>query len=114
MGKQMSSMFKPVHQLNNNNDNKVDNCIKENIIKEEMKTSEKLTQKPEDNSVVVILDTESFKPSVSLDELIDKFAYFENKSNLKYFNKNKKVITLSNLSKASFKTLLKLTIDGEL
>ena len=110
----MSSIIKSVYQWYNNNDNKVDNCIKENTTNKEMKTPEQLTQKPDDNSVVIILDTESFKTSVSLDELTEKFAYFENKSNLKYFNKNKNVFTLSNLSKASFKTLLKLTIDSEL
>ena len=108
MGNQLSSMIKLVNLWDNNN-----NCIKENIKKKEMKTSKQLTQKPEDNSVVVIRDLETFKTSVSLDELTEKFAYFENKSNLKYFNKNKNVFTLSNLSKASFKTLLKLTIKGE-
>ena len=108
MGNQLSSMIKLVNLWDNNN-----NCIKENIKKKEMKTSKQLTQKPEDNSVVVIIDLKSFKTSVSLDELTEKFAYFENKSNLKYFNKNKNVFTLSNLSKASFKTLLQLTIKGE-
>ena len=112
MGNQLSSMIKLVYLWDNNN--KVDNCIKENIKKKEMKTSKQLTQKPEDNSVVVIIDLESFKTSVSLDELMDNFAYFKNKSNLKYFNKNKKKFTLSNLSKARFKSLLKLTIEGEL
>ena len=107
-------MFKPVHQLNNNNDNKVDNCIKEIKTIRKMKTSKQLTQKSDDNSVVVILDLESIKTSVSLDELTDNFAYFDNKSNLKYFDKNKNIFALSNLSKASFKTLIKLTIDGEL
>ena len=108
MGNQLSSMIKLVYLWDNNN-----NCIKENIKKKEMKTSKQLTQKPEDNSVVVIIDLESFKTSVSLDKLIDKFAYFENKSNLKSLNKNKNVFTLSNLSKASFKTLFKLTIEGK-
>ena len=112
MGNQLSSMIKLVYLWDNNN--KVDNCIKENIKKKEMKTSKQLTQKPEDNSVVVIIGLESFKTSVSLDELTDNFEYFENKSNLDFFNKNKKVFTLSNLSKASFKSLLKLTIEGEL
>ena len=112
MGNQLSSMIKLVYLWDNNN--KVDNCIKENIKKKEMKTSKQLTQKPEDNSVVVIIGLESFKTSVSLDELTDNFEYFENKSNLDFFNKNQKVFTLSNLSKASFKSLLKLTIEGEL
>ena len=113
MGNQLSSMIKSVYQWNNNVGKKVYNCIKVNITNKEMKISEQLAQKPDDNSVVVILDTESFKTSVSLDELTEKFAYFENKSDLKYFNKNKNVFTLSNLSKDSFKTLLQLTIKGE-
>ena len=113
MGNQLSSMIKSFYQWYNNNDNKVDNCIKENITNKEMKTSEQITQKPDDYSVVIILDTENFKTIVSLDKLIDNFAYFENRSNLKYYFKSKNIITLSNLSKASFKTLLKLTIKGE-
>ena len=85
-------------------------CNEENNTKEERIFSQKL----DENFDLVKLDAESYETSLSLDKLIDSFDYFRVKSNLKHFKTNKNVFTLSNISKASFNTLLKLLIDGEL
>ena len=86
-------------------------CIEENNTKEKRIT---ISQKPDENYVLVKLEAESYKTSLSLDNLIDSFDYFKKKSNLKHFSTNKNVVTLTNISKASLKTLLKLATDGEL
>ena len=98
------------HKLRNINKNNA-KCKEENNTKEERIT---ISQKPDENFVLVKLDSESYKTSLSLDKLIDSFDYFKRKSNLKHFQRNKNVLTLTNISKASFKTLLKLLIDGKL
>ena len=99
-----------VHKLRNINKSNA-KCIKENSTKEERIT---ISQKPDENFVLVKLDSESYKTSLSLDKLIDSFDYFRKKSDLKHFKRNKNVVTLTNISKASFKTLVKLLVDGKL
>ena len=73
-----------------------------------------LSQKLDGNFVLVKLDSDNYKTILTLDKLIDSFSYFRRKSILKSFNRNKKVVSLLNISRASFETLLNLAIDGEL
>lgn len=112
MGKQLSSMLKTFYRWDENNDYRDKNSIVEKIAKKENKSQKKISKNPKENSFVVLFDSESLKTSFSLDELVDKFAYFENKSNLNYFNENKNVFTLTNLSKTSFENLHKLYTKG--
>ena len=97
-----------VHKLRNININA--KCIEENNTKEERILSQNL----DGNFVLIKLDAESYKTILSLDKLIDSFDYFRIKSNFKHFYRNKNVVTLTNISRASFKTSLNLAIDGEL
>ena len=99
-----------VHKLRNINKSNA-KCIKENSTKEERIT---ISQKPDENFVLVKLDSESYKTSLTLDKLIDGLDYFKRKCNLKHFQRNKNVLTLTNIFRASFKPLLKLLIDGKL
>ena len=99
-----------VYKLRNINKNNA-KFIEENNTKEERIT---ISQKPDENFVLVKLDSESYKTSLSLDKLIDSFGYFRIKSNLKHFKRNENIVTLTNISKASFNNLLKVLIDGEL
>ena len=99
-----------VHKLRNTNKDNA-KCKEENNTKDERIT---ISQKPDEIFVLVKLDAENYEISLSLDKLIDSFDYFSLKSNLKHFSKNKNVVTLTNISKASLKTLLKLATDGEL
>ena len=85
--------------------------IEENNTKEEKITK---LQKLDENFVLVKLDAESYETSLSLDKLVNSFDYFRIKSILKHFYRNKNVVTLKNISRASFKTLLEIAIDGEL
>ena len=99
-----------VHKLRNINKYNA-KYIEENNTKEECIT---ISQKPDENFVLVKLDAENYEISLSLDKLIDSFDYFSLKSNLKHFSKNKNVVSLLNITRASFETLLKLATDGEL
>ena len=98
------------HKLRNINKNNA-KFIEENNTKEERVT---ISQKPDENFVLVKLDSESYKTSLSLDKLIDSFDYFRKKSDLKHFKRNENVVTLTKISKDSFKTLLNIAIDGKL
>ena len=99
-----------VHKLRNINKSNA-KFVEENSTKEARIT---ISQKPDDNFVLVKLDSEDYKTSLSLDKLIDSFDYFKRKSSLKHFQRNKNVLTLTNIFRASFKPLLKLLIDGKL
>ena len=98
------------HKLKNINKNNA-KFIEENITKEERIT---ISQKPDENFVLVKLDLGCYKTSLSLDKLIDSFDYFRRKSDLKHFKRNENVVTLTKISKDSFKTLLNIAIDGKL
>ena len=101
-----NTMVQKLRNINKNNAK----CIEENNTKEERILSQNL----DENSVLVKLDSESYKTSLTLDKLIDGLDYFKRKCNLKHFQRNKNVLTLTNISKASFKTLHKLLIDSKL
>ena len=98
------------HKFSNINNNNA-KSIEENNTKEEKITK---LQKLDENFVLVKLDAESYETSLSLDKLVNSFDYFRIKSILKHFYRNKNVVTLKNISRASFKTLLEIAIDGEL
>ena len=113
MGIQLSSMLKYFYQCDVKNDNKADSSIEENVTKKVMKILKQLIQKPEEKSLVIIHDAKRLKTSVSVDKLIDSFVYFIKRNNLKHSNENNSVLTLTNLSKASFITLYKLATNGK-
>ena len=113
MGIQLSSMLKYFYQCDVKNDNKADSSVEENVTKKVMKILKQLIQKPEEKSLVVILDAKKLTTSVSVDKLIDSFVYFKKRNSFKHSNENNSVLTLTNLSKASFITLLKLATNGK-
>ena len=106
-------MPKTFYRWDKNNDYEVKISFVEKIAKKENKSQKKISKNPKENPFVVLFGSESLETSFRLDELVDKFAYFENKSNLNYFNENKNVITLTNLSKTNFENLHKLYTKGE-
>ena len=60
-------------------------------VKEENNTKDDritISQKPDENFVLVKLDSENCEISLSLDKLINSFGYFRIKSNLKHFKRN--------------------------
>ena len=99
-------MMDNLRNINTNNAK----CIEEYNTKDERILSQKL----DGNYVLVKLDSDNYKTILRIAMLINSFGYFRRKSIFKSFNRNKNVVTLKNISRASFKTLLKLAIDGRL
>ena len=115
MGIQISFIVNSVYEL-------VLNQISGKIIKHaenayseiEIKAVNKVKHKQKQHCVIIALGSEKHEYSISLEKLVDNCYFFNKKSTLNILKENENYVVFPHISQDSYKTLLKVVIEGQL